>query len=795
MGVREKSNWLTGLALFLTLLLTFLSGDSGIAAESFAYAENAHSKIEQDVLEALHHGPFVDVIIELKEQADTREVVHSLEKAYVQTLPMHVKQQLQKQAVVRALQETSTASQQRLINRLERYQREGKVVDYYPYYIINAVYARASKEAIADLARFPEVARIALDEKIELQLSSLDTVSPQSGGLEWNLKRIQVQQVWDKLGIRGEGVVVGIIDTGVHWQHEALKTKWRGYNPSRPDQPDPKGNWFDAVLGKDMPYDLAATPHGTHVLGIVVGEDPAGQYPVGVAPEAKWIAARAFTEEGGQTSWLLNAGEFMLAPDGNPALAPDIVVNAWGGAPQKNDWFRGVVKAWRDAGIVPVFAAGNSPHGAKAGSISNPAHYPESYAVGAVDKHNQLASFSNRGPSVYEDAGVKPEIVAPGVKIISSVPGGYARMDGTSMAAPHVAGVAALLRSADPSLTVDEIETILNMTALPLTDGNYPSSPNHGYGHGLVQAYAAVQHVLNAKGTAAVERIQGTDRYQTSVAVSQYGWDSADVVLITRGDDFADALASVPLAYKYDAPVLLTRRNELPEAVKEEIIRLGAETAIIIGQEGAVSQAVQRELEEIVQSVERIGGKNRYDTAAQIARELASDASTAVVANGKSFADALSVAAYAAREGFPILLTDATRLPDETKTVIDELNIASTIVIGGNQVISEAVYRELGSSQRLSGANRYETNVMVNRYFNPGRDTLFVATGRDFPDALSGAALAARLNSGMLLVDHDLTQAARDYLKENLFTRFIILGGEAAVSRLIARELEYGMSP
>lgn len=169
-----------------------------------------------------------------------------------------------------------------------------------------------------------------------------------------------------------------------------------------------------------------------------------------------------------------------------------------------DEWYRDMVNAWRAADIFPEFSAGNTdlfiPGGP--GSIANPANYPESFATGATDINKKLADFSLQGPSPYDE--IKPEISAPGVNIRSSVPGQTYEdgWDGTSMAGPHVSAVAALLKQANASLSVDEMEDILTSTAEPLTDSTFPDSPNNGYGHGLVNAFDAVSAVTDGLGKA-----------------------------------------------------------------------------------------------------------------------------------------------------------------------------------------------------------------------------------------------------------------------------------------------------
>ncbi|PGS49236.1 S8 family serine peptidase, partial [Bacillus sp. AFS041924] len=276
------------------------------------------------------------------------------------------------------------------------------------------------------------------------------------------------------LGIDGTGIVVGSIDTGVQWDHPALKTKYRGYDPANPDNPNNEFNWFDATEANgSAPYDDLG--HGTHTVGTMVGSEPNGTNKIGVAPGAKWIAVKAFTKDGGTNEDLIEAGEWMLAPkDKNgvphPEMAPDVVNNSWGGGPEVDDWYRTIVTNWRAANIFPEFSAGNTtlynPGGP--GSIANPANYPESFATGATDINNNLANFSLRGPSPYGGI-LKPDISAPGVNIRSSVPGGKYEggWNGTSMAGPHTSGLVALLLQTNSSLTVSEIERIIKETATP----------------------------------------------------------------------------------------------------------------------------------------------------------------------------------------------------------------------------------------------------------------------------------------------------------------------------------------
>src|SRR5699024_10391717 len=308
---------------------------------------------------------------------------------------------------------------------------------------------------------------------------------------------------WD-MGYDGTGTVIASIDTGVQWDHPALKEKYRGYD-SESDEVDHSFSWYDATAGESEPYDDQG--HGTHTIGTMVGGESDGSNQVGVAPGAKFISVKACTEAGGSDADLLDAAEWIMAPtdeDGNERadLAPDVVNNSWGGGPGLDEWYRDVVKEWRNAEIFPEFSAGNvdlfNPGGPE--SIAAPANYPESFATGATDKDDDLADFSLQGPSPYDE--VKPDISAPGVSIRSAMPGDeYGLNDGTSMAGPAVSGVAALLRQVNSNISVEAMEEVLTSTSTPLTDDEFPDSPNNGYGAGLVDAQNAISSLEDGLGT------------------------------------------------------------------------------------------------------------------------------------------------------------------------------------------------------------------------------------------------------------------------------------------------------
>lgn len=476
---------------------------------------DTQSKISSRLKDQFSKDKYVTFLIKLKDQADTKEAAKKAARLAKKEKMTSAKAEYTKRsAVVNALRAKANETQVDLTKFLASEKKTGSVKSYESFYIVNGMALTATKEVMNKLASFSEVEKIlpnetrhlnpvVTDAKASTSKAKAKSKTTDSGNVEWNIDRVGGPAVWN-MGIDGSGVVIGSLDSGVQWDHPALKDKYRGYDPTNPNQPNNEYNWFDAVSGQSMPYDDLG--HGTHTMGTMLGQTP--DRSIGMAPGAKWISARAFTAAGtGSDMDILEAGEWLLAPkdaNGNPhpEMAPDVINNSWGGGPGLDEWFRPMVQNWRAAGIFPTFSAGNvdlnNPGGP--GSVANPANYPEAFAVGATDNQDHLAGFSLRGPSPYDE--IKPEVAAPGVNICSSVPGSQydCTYSGTSMAAPLVSGTVALMLSADSSLTVDQIEQTLMDTATPETDSEYPESPNNGYGHGLLDAFSAVSAVTDGLG-------------------------------------------------------------------------------------------------------------------------------------------------------------------------------------------------------------------------------------------------------------------------------------------------------
>ncbi|MUV37309.1 Bacillopeptidase [Lentibacillus sp. JNUCC-1] len=1291
-------------AVFLMLVSVILPASSQVEA-----SERNQNQLNKNLLKEFETTEKVTYLVKFKEKADTTKAIKTAEKhASNKNLSKYKRALTREKAVIKSLKETSKTSHQDVLSYLKEKVKTGEASDIHSYFIVNGMAVTSTKEVAEEIASFSEVEKILPNKRRQLITNDVNRLKKgidDKKSIEWNVDRVGAPAVWNE-GIDGAGVVVASIDSGVQWDHPALKEKYRGYN-AQTGTVNHELSWYDALDESDIPFDDVG--HGTHVTGTMVGSETDGSKNIGMAPGAKWVSVKAFAEEGGGTDVdLLRAAEWIMAPkdaNGNehPEMRPDIVNNSWGGGTGLDEWYRDVVKSWRDVGIFPVFAAGNismyNPGGP--GSVETPANYPESFAVGATDSDNMIGDFSLRGPSPYEE--IKPDIVAPGVAIYSSVPGNdYADKNGTSMATPAVSGAAALLLSYDDSYSVKQIENILIQTAEPLTDQDHLEVPNNAYGHGLVDIFNAVsssreglgtiegqltdtegnpvtqpgyitveetdrtvrtkkdgsftlvhpvgtvtlktdvygyhiqkeqiqikkdetiqaklkleeiskgtlsgqisdintgntvenatlllkedenvdpvrsdekgrymleaymghytlivtapgykdhevkvdlnegeqtkdisldpyytypgdeigydngvidngsmyfgggagwavkmtlpddhesavvkegvfafidkgfseelgtefavevwdatgpkgmpgeklagpidaevtwenewtsvdlseenikvdeefyivyvqtmeypnapglatdngnpyagrsyqytdgsfypafvedgnymirtrvdykldQPVItspedgavtsedtitvqgtgspytaiqlmnnekdagevvidedgtfeaqvdlmkdnnelkaistvegselvesdsvtvtreklniiniepaedqyltpgdkvkvtfesNAKGGKAnfhvslpsakmadtnanmeevepgvyegiwttpknvnlegaevivslenksgnvvtataggnlfiypdnVERISGDLRYDTAIETSKKGWDKADTVVLARGDEFADALAGVPLAHELDAPILLTPTDELWEGTEEEAARLEANKVIILGGENAINAGVEQTLSDSGLDVRRINGADRFETATLIAKEVAPNGSNKVaVANGMDFPDALSVAASAAQEGMPILLAKESWLPEATKETVKDLGVEKTYVVGGTTVINDDITKQLPKVTRLAGDDRYDTNIKVLDHFEAASKHMYVATGKNYADALTGAVLAAKNNSQILLVHDKVPDLTADYISSKGLRHLSIFGGKVAVSDEVA---------
>ena len=295
-----------------------------------------------------------------------------------------------------------------------------------------------------------------------------------------------------------------------------------------------------------------------------------------------------------------------------------------------------------------------------------------------------------------------------------------------------------------------------------------------------------------------ISRLAGSDRYATAAAISKSRFGAgASTVFVATGSSFPDALAGAPAAAKAQGPVLLATQGELPAATAAELDRLNPSRIVVLGGRGAIGDGVVSKLTRYAGSVVRWSGANRYATAAAIsARTFAPGVSVAYLATGQTFPDALSGGAVAGRLGGPILLVDTNQLPDATAAELARLRPAKIVVLGGTSVITENVRLAAdrytaGPVSRLAGTDRYATSVQISRSAYGASDSVFVATGTNFPDGLAGGPVAALLPGPLLLVSPtQLPSVVRSELQRLGPDRVFVLGGSGVVSGTVVNAID-----
>jgi subtilisin family serine protease len=458
------------LLVILTLLTTVLASGmaTGRAAPRVAALRAAVVAPQlQRQLDAAGQDEMVEAIVVLKSQADL---------ASVRLLP----RENRPGAAARILRARADLTQRPLRALLERRRAQGLVSDIEPLWIVNAIAVTATPAVVSELAARQDVREIRPDLVVPApQTAATATSAP----AETNVALTNAPALWD-LGYRGQGIVVANMDTGVDVTHPDLASRWRGGTNS----------WYDPN-GEHPATPTDVDGHGTWTMGVMVGGD-AGGSSVGVAPDATWIAVKIFNDRGTATSTGIHQGfQWLLDPDGNPATpdAPDVVNDSWTmSASGCLLDFQPDLATLRTAGILPVFAAGN--YGPLSGTSRSPANNPEAFAVGATDDADGVYPYSSRGPSGCGQP-VYPQVVAPGVGIhTTDLYSLYADPTGTSVAAPHVAGVLALLLQAFPGMSADRQAAALESSAVDLG----PVGADDSYGQGRLDALAAYQWLATA---------------------------------------------------------------------------------------------------------------------------------------------------------------------------------------------------------------------------------------------------------------------------------------------------------
>lgn len=278
-----------------------------------------------------------------------------------------------------------------------------------------------------------------------------------------------------------------------------------------------------------------------------------------------------------------------------------------------------------------------------------------------------------------------------------------------------------------------------------------------------------------------IENIAGENREKTSVELSRKHYSKTDTVILVNGYNYADALVSSSLSSTLNAPILLVKSNSVSKEVENEIERLGATKLIVIGGENSVSSSSISSLN--VKDIERVHGKDRYETANKVydkLNDMGKVSKSVIIASGEGFADALSAATIAGTDSTPILLTKSSSISESTERRAKGMDL---VVVGGNKSVDDSVVKKLGNNiNRLSGKDRYETSKLVAQYRYPFSNKAIIASGEGFADALSIGGITGKEKSPIILIKKNETpKEVREYLRK--LKKFEVVGGNSTIDR------------
>ncbi|MEU2656003.1 S8 family serine peptidase [Streptomyces sp. NPDC007325] len=511
------------------------------AASPLPPSPQASAKVDPALAAAVAGGGEATFFVVLKDQADLttaqRKRAHGAKA----------------QAAFKELRAHAERTQKPLTSFLDE-----RKVGHQDFWIANTVQVSGGADLVAELTKRSDVARVVKEQHYELDDVNTTTTTTASATataetpVEWGIRDIGADRVWSQFDNRGEGIVIANIDSGVQYDHPDLVANYRGNNGDGSFTHD--YNWYDpSGQCGDTGTPCDNNGHGTHTMGTM-----AGAGGIGVAPHARWIAAKGCESRSCSDASLLASGQWILAPtDHNgenprPELAPHIVNNSWGGG--RTTFYQDIVEAWNAAGIFEAFAAGNAGDGRTCSTTEAPGAQAPAYGVGAYDSTGAIASFSGFGPSLV-DGSMKPNISAPGVAIRSAWPGStHQTSNGTSMATPHVAGAVALLWSAAPALIgdIDRTRALLNQGARDVDDTHCGGTPaaNNVWGEGKLDILASVtkapKEAATVSGTV-TDRATGGPLGDITVSAT----DASGTRTVTSGSDGGYRLNLVPGTYDF----------------------------------------------------------------------------------------------------------------------------------------------------------------------------------------------------------------------------------------------------
>jgi len=450
--------------------------------------------IQEPLLERIEMGPDAHhrAYIVMHERVDGPSLSASLNLNTYTRQARHAK-------LLNGMKDIARSSQNDLLELLESNSNDGTVKSFKGQWIANIVSVEATGWFLLEIAERADIETIhpMYDAELIRPVYSAAAPSEPMDTVDLALRVIGADSMW-ALGYTGEGRLVCNFDTGIDGNHPALSESWRGSNGYTPEE-----SWFDPVDREDYPHvPTGSDPqHGTHTLGIMVGHDDLTGDTIGVAPDAQWISAAVVDIVGAD---ILDAFAWAADPDGNPNTVddvPDVVSHSWGFRTSTlgcDNVFWDAIDNLEALGCVCVFACGNEGLGGEQ-TIRNPANRASSpynsFAVGSIDPRSTeypVSASSSRGPSDCDGTSMKPQVVAPGVMIRSSIPGStYGIKTGTSMAAPHVSGAVALLRQYNPNVPVDSLKRALIASAIDVDE----AGPDFKSGFGLIHIPTALDYI------------------------------------------------------------------------------------------------------------------------------------------------------------------------------------------------------------------------------------------------------------------------------------------------------------
>ncbi len=442
--------------------------------------EQVHSAVISDALKhriaALRHGEILPVIIAFHKHTDYSRF--SRKRSGAETM-------------IRSLQEDARLSQAGTLKLLADELHASGVR---PFWINNTISVAVTSSIISKLNRLPEVESIDIDDAVgaiqDWRASSSPPIEFGETSVPWNISRINADSVWMQYGLDGSGIIIGMMDSGIDTSHPAVRSRWRGGSNS----------WYDAINYLKNPYDDLG--HGVATTGIVLGGDGPGPdaNDIGIAFNSRFIAAKMLSSGFSTISQLTDAAQWILDPDGNPSTNdfPDVINNSWISNTRGSTYFYTAASAWRAAGIIPVFIAGNS--GPDTGTTLSPGDYNNCLSFGGTNSADGPYSATSVGPSAagpqFPSDRRKPDFSAPGELVVTSfLGGGYGQASGTSFAGPHATGTIALLLQADQSLTYADVYSILRDASVDLGAQGY----DYVFGYGRIDALRAVRLTLGRR--------------------------------------------------------------------------------------------------------------------------------------------------------------------------------------------------------------------------------------------------------------------------------------------------------